>query len=73
MKDLEGLAQDGERNIHRLCDQMLVNGRQRADVQREKEREERRVADLAVDLQRYKREKENCRLVCKKKYFYIQF
>ena len=26
--DLEKLAHDGERNIHRLCDQLLVNGRQ---------------------------------------------
>jgi len=60
-QDLEGLAQDGERDIVRLCDKMLVNGRRRADVQREKEREEGRVAELAVDLQRYKREKENCR------------
>ena len=26
--ELEKLAHDGERNIHRLCDQLLVNGRQ---------------------------------------------
>ena len=26
--NLEKLAHDGERNIHRLCDQLLVNGRQ---------------------------------------------
>lgn len=60
--DLKSLAADGERNIHRLCDQMLENGRKRADVEREKEKEELVVAQLANDLQRYKREKEVCRL-----------
>ena len=69
-------AADGERNVHRLCDQMLVNGRQRlvinsmmdiifilysrGDVQREKEREERRVAEISQNLERYKREIGNC-------------
>ena len=49
---------DGERNIHCLFDQLLVNGRQRGDVQREKEREERRVAEMAQNLARYKRGRE---------------
>ena len=55
---------------------MLVNGRQRyifllitslfiilffrGDVQREKEREERRVAEISQNLARYKREIGNC-------------
>ena len=55
---------------------MLVNGRQRyifllitslfiilffrGDVQREKEREERRVAEISQNLERYKREIGNC-------------
>ena len=83
--ELEKLAHDGERNIHRLCDQLLVNGRQvrvisiisaistyiiyniiyiiynivylqRGDVQRDREREEARVAEMAQNLERYKRE-----------------
>merc|ERR1719336_2667545 len=58
--DLEKLAHDGERNIHRLCDQLLVNGRQRGDVQKEREREEARVAEMAQNLERYKREVANC-------------
>ena len=44
--DLDRLAIEGERNIHRLCDKVLVMGRQRADVKAEKEREEAKVADL---------------------------
>ena len=32
--ELERLVVDVERNIHRLCDQLVVNGRQRGDVQR---------------------------------------
>ena len=54
--DLEILAVDGERNIHRLCDQLLVNGRQRGDVQRKLEREERRVAEISLTLDMYNRE-----------------
>ena len=27
--DLEKMANEGERNVNRLCDRMLVNGRQR--------------------------------------------
>ena len=45
--DLERMSIDGKRNIHRLCQQLLVNVRQRGDIQREKEREERRVAEMA--------------------------
>ena len=52
--DLETMAADGERNIYRLCQQLLVNGRQRGDVMRE--REERRVAEISQNLKRYKRE-----------------
>ena len=58
--DLETIAADGERNIHRLCQQLLANGKQRADVKREKEREERRVAEIGETLASYKREIGNC-------------
>ena len=34
------MAADGERNIQRLSDQLLVNGRQRGDVERERAEEE---------------------------------
>ena len=54
------MAADGERNIHRLCQKLLVNGRQKGDVKREKEREERRVAEIAQNPERYKREIGNC-------------
>ena len=40
----ERLAVDRERNIHRLCDQMLLRGRQRAQSERIKEQEERRFS-----------------------------
>jgi len=59
-KDLERLALDGERNIHRLCDQLLVNGRQRGDVEKERKMEEDRVSEMATSLERYKREIANC-------------
>lgn len=59
-KDLERLALDGERNIHRFCDQLLVNGRQRGDVEKERKREEDRVSEMAASLERYKREIGNC-------------
>ena len=32
--DLEKMSFDGERNIYWLCEQLLINGRQRGDVQR---------------------------------------
>ena len=54
-KDLERLALDGERNIHRLCDQLLVNGRQRGDVEKERKLEENRVSEMAATLERYKK------------------
>ena len=53
-------ALSGERNIHRLADSLLVNGRQRGDVEKERDREEKRVAKVAEDLERYKREIGNC-------------
>ena len=54
------MAADGERNIHRLCQKLLLNGRQKGDVKREKEREERRVAEIVQNMERYKREIWNC-------------
>ena len=46
---------DGERNIHRLCDQLLVNGRQRGDVEKERKLEEDRVSEMAASLERYRK------------------
>ena len=48
-----------------MCEQLLINGRQRGDVKREREREERRVAALGETLWRYKREMGNCRTASK--------
>ena len=67
-KDLERLALDGERNIHRLCDQLLVNGRQRGDVEKERKIEENRVSEMAASLERYRR---LFTLTCKLTYFSI--
>ena len=39
---------------------MLINGRQKGDAKREKEREERRVAEIGETLASYKREIGNC-------------
>ena len=51
--DLEILAVDGQRNIHCLCAQLLVNSRKRGNVQRKLEREERRVAEIYLTLDMY--------------------
>ena len=57
-KDLEDLAQDGERNIWKLCQQMAELSRQRADLSRTKEHLEQNVASIAVNLRAYKLKKE---------------
>ena len=67
-KDLERLALDGERNIHRLCDQLLVNGRQRGDVEKERKIEENRVSEMAASLERYRK---LFTLTCKLTYFQL--
>ena len=48
--DLEGLAQDGERNIHRLCDQMLEKGRERAIAENARENGQRELLRLGNEL-----------------------
>ena len=53
-------ATEGERNVHRLCDSLLANGRMRSEVEREKEREEKRVAEMGEKLKTYKIEVANC-------------
>ena len=50
--DLEALALEGESNIYSLCQQMMANGQQRADVMNERTREEARVAEMATSLER---------------------
>ena len=52
--EFERLVVDGQINIHHLCDRLLVNGGQRGYVQRE--REDRRVAERSLKLERYKPE-----------------
>merc|ERR1719410_483058 len=58
--DLQRLVTEGDRNIQRMCDQMLVNGRARADAEQDRRTEEQKVADMAQNLERYKREIGNC-------------
>ena len=46
---------------------MLITFYFRGDVQREKEREERRVAEVSLNLARYKREIGNCYTAAREK------
>ena len=48
-----------ERNVHRQCDALLYNGRQRGMVERDRAIEERRVAEMGEKLSKYKREAAN--------------
>ena len=57
--ELQRLVDDGERNIHRLCTRFMVNWRQRGDVQREQEWDERRLAEISINLEMYKRDVQN--------------
>jgi len=58
--DLQRLVTEGDRNIQRMCDQMLVNGRARAEAEQDRKREEDKVAEMAQNLETYKREIQNC-------------
>ena len=58
-EELETQAVLTERNVHRLCDALLYNGRQRGMVERDRAIEERRVAEMGEKLSKYKREAEN--------------
>ena len=53
-------AIEGEHNVHRLCNQLLVQGMVRGTLEREKEEEEKKVAELAEKLRTYKIEAANC-------------
>ena len=54
-------ADQWKAEVHILIDNQLVHLLHlRGDVQREKEREERRVAEISQNLERYKREIGNC-------------
>jgi len=59
-------ASEGEKNIHRLADQLLVNARQRQDVERERQIEESRVSEIAQNLERYKWEIGNCQTAARR-------
>jgi len=65
-RDLEKLASEGEKNIHRLADQLLINARQRQDVERERQIEESRVSEIAQNLERYKWEIGNCQTTARR-------
>jgi len=58
--DLQRLVTEGDRNIQRMCDQMLVNGRARSEAEQDRKREEDKVAEMAQNLETYKREIQNC-------------
>ena len=66
-RDLEKLANEGEKNIQRLADQLLANARQKQDVERERTIEESRVSEIAQNLERYKREICNCQTAARYK------
>ena len=59
-EDLEKMAVETERNVLRLCESLVNNGRQRGMVERDRDLEERRVAEVAEKLAVYKREVGNC-------------
>ena len=59
-EDLEKMAVQTERNVLRLCDDLVNDGRQRGMVERDRNLEERRVAEMAEKLAVYKREVANC-------------
>jgi len=71
-RDLEKLASEGEKNIHRLADQLLINARQRQDVERERQIEESRVSEIAQNLERYKWEIGNCQTTARYKSTHIR-
>ena len=45
---------NGERNLVRLGDQLLVNGRHRLEVERERKEQEGKVGDITRQLQMYR-------------------
>ena len=60
------MAKEGERNVQGLCDSLPAYGRMRGEVEREKEREEKRVAEMAEKLKTYKIEVANCEYLSRK-------
>ena len=59
-EDLEKMAVQTERIVLRLCEYLVNNGRQRGVVERDRDLELRRVAEMAEKLAVYKREVANC-------------
>merc|ERR1712181_50944 len=59
-EDLERQAVETERNVHRLCDSLLYNGRQRGMIERDRDIDERRRNEMGEKLALYKREVANC-------------
>ena len=54
VEDYQGLVSDGERNLVRLGDQLLVNGRHRLEVERERKQQEDKVEEIHRQLQMYR-------------------
>ena len=46
-----GQVADGERNLVRMSDQLLVNGRHRESVERERKQQEDKVREITQQLQ----------------------
>ena len=46
-KDLETLVSDGERNLERISNQLLINGRYKLDVEWERKKWEDRVREIS--------------------------
>ena len=59
-EEADRAALAGERNSHQLCDSLLAIGRMRGDVEKEKEEQEKRAADMGEKLATYKIEVANC-------------
>ena len=61
VEDLKNLVSDGERNLVRMGDQLLINGRHRLDVERERKGEEDKVREISQSVQQQKNKVEEQR------------
>ena len=51
VEDFQKLVSDGERNLVKMGDQLLVNGRHRLEVERERKQQEDKVREITQQLQ----------------------
>ena len=54
VEDYQELVTNGERNLVRMGDQLLVNGRHRLEVERERKEQEDKVREISQQLQVFK-------------------